>query len=74
MRGAAVLDGARGKPPVDVDAVARLAGRVGDLLLEGDYSLIELNPVVVTPTGATALDALACHLSPVNRQPVPEQR
>ena len=31
LRGAALLDGARGRPPVDVDAAARLAGRVGDL-------------------------------------------
>ncbi|MEA2466538.1 MAG: hypothetical protein QOJ57_664 [Thermoleophilaceae bacterium] len=59
LHGAALLRGARGRPAVDVGAVARLAARVGDLLLEDDFDLIELNPVIATGTGAVAVDALA---------------
>ena len=39
-------------------AVAELAARVGELLLEHGLSLLELNPVVATPDGAVALDAV----------------
>lgn len=59
LRGAALLDGARGRGPVDVGAVARLASRVGELLLERDFDLIELNPVLAGSSGAVAVDALA---------------
>jgi acetyl-CoA synthetase len=62
LRGAALLDGARGRPPADVHGLARLAASVGDLLLDGGYELIELNPVVVSEQGAVALDALVRHL------------
>jgi succinyl-CoA synthetase beta subunit len=44
---------------VDIGAVSRLAARVGELLLEGDFDLIELNPVIATAEGAVAVDALA---------------
>jgi succinyl-CoA synthetase beta subunit len=41
-------------------AVAELGARVGDLLLENGLSLLELNPVSVSPAGAVvALDAVA---------------
>jgi hypothetical protein len=50
---------------VDVRAVAALASRVGQLLLDGDYELIELNPVV----GGVALDALACRTPALERTP-----
>lgn len=59
---AAVLDGVRGAPPVDRDALVALllavAGpgglveRLGDDLLE-----LECNPIVASPAGAVALDA-----------------
>jgi acetyl-CoA synthetase (ADP-forming) len=52
---------------IDVPAVAQLAARVGDLLLDGGFDLIELNPVVATATGAVAVDALAC------RSPTPDR-
>ena len=55
-----VLDGVRGAPPSDVDAVARalsrlsvLAGDLGGLLDEMD-----VNPVKVSTTGCVAVDAL----------------
>jgi succinyl-CoA synthetase beta subunit len=59
LRGAALLQGVRGQPGIDIGAVARLASRVGELLLERDFDLIELNPVVAGPNGAVAVDALA---------------
>jgi succinyl-CoA synthetase beta subunit len=43
-----------------VDAAAELAARLGDLLLERNLRLIELNPVVVHHRGCVAVDALAC--------------
>ena len=58
LRGASALGG-RGGTPVDLDAVASLAARVGSLLPEAGLDLIELNPVVVHREGCVALDALA---------------
>ena len=59
LRGAAALDGGRGRDAVDVDAVAELAAGVGSLLLESGLDLIELNPVAVQEAGCIALDAVA---------------
>jgi acyl-CoA synthetase (NDP forming) len=60
LRGHALLAGARGRPRVDtkalvevVMAVARLAAACGDRLAE-----LDLNPVVVRPHGAVAVDSL----------------
>ena len=59
LRGAGLLTGGRGRPPLDVSAAAALAAGVGRLLLERELDLIELNPVLVHETGAIAVDALA---------------
>ena len=59
LRGSTILDGGRGREPVDVDAAATLASRVGALLLESRLELVELNPVAVNGRGCVALDALA---------------
>jgi acyl-CoA synthetase (NDP forming) len=60
LRGYALLDGARGRPKGDLEAlldviesVARLAEAAGSRLSE-----LDLNPVVVTPQGAVAVDSL----------------
>ena len=60
LKGAALLEGARGRPKGDVRAlvgvvmaVARLAAACGDRLEE-----LDLNPVVVRSKGALAVDAL----------------
>jgi acetyl-CoA synthetase len=53
LRGAARLQ------RIDVPAVARLAARAGELLLEAGLHEIELNPVLAYPDGALAVDALA---------------
>ncbi len=58
LRGAPLLMGGRGAAPVDMAAVAKLAERVGEVLVEESVELIELNPVVVGPSGAVAVDAV----------------
>jgi hypothetical protein len=58
LRGAPLLLGGRGRTAVDVAAVARLAQRLGEILLEGGFSLIECNPVLAGPGGAVAVDAV----------------
>ena len=59
LRGAPLLTGARSAAPVDLAAVARMAQRVGELLLEESLELLELNPVLAAPGGVVAVDATA---------------
>jgi Acyl-CoA synthetase (NDP forming) len=62
LRGRALLDGVRGAPPVDVDALVEVVVRVQRMALElGDeISELDINPLMVLPRGqgAVALDAL----------------
>jgi len=59
LKGAALLAGLRGAPSVDVRAVARVAATLGQLMLEEPaLQDIEINPLMVYPSGAVALDAL----------------
>jgi hypothetical protein len=58
LRGAPLLFGGRGQPPVDVGALSRLAQRTGEVLLEASLTLVELNPVVVGEERAVAVDAV----------------
>jgi len=62
LRGRALLDGFRGQPAVDKEALVKLllavggSGGVVDTL--GDrFEEFELNPVIATPDGAVAVDA-----------------
>ena len=58
LRGAALLTGARGRPPVDVDAVADVVARLSELAAaHPEISEIECNPVAAMPDRAIALDA-----------------
>ena len=54
-----LLDGYRGRPKADMSAVARIAVALGARML-ADESLeeIEINPILVRPEGAVAVDAL----------------
>ncbi|WP_405657614.1 acetate--CoA ligase family protein [Streptomyces sp. RK9] len=66
LRGRALLDGVRGAPPADLDALVEVVLRVQRMSLELGDTLAELdiNPLLVLPRGqgAVALDALAvCH-------------
>jgi acyl-CoA synthetase (NDP forming) len=57
LRGAALLDGHRGRPAADRDALHALVRRTGDLLASHpQLSEIDLNPVLARPDGAVAVD------------------
>jgi acyl-CoA synthetase (NDP forming) len=60
LRGAALLDGARGQPPVDLEAVvgaalalAEFGADAGDQVAE-----VDVNPLIAYPDGVIAVDAL----------------
>ncbi|MFN3281666.1 MAG: acetate--CoA ligase family protein, partial [Tabrizicola sp.] len=54
-----LLDGYRGRPKADMDAVAAMAVRLGALMqAEASLEEIEINPVMVRESGAVAVDAL----------------
>ncbi len=59
LRGAPLLLGARGVEPVDLDAVAVAAARIGEVAIAERMALIEVNPLIATADGCLALDALA---------------
>ncbi|MDT0438079.1 MULTISPECIES: acetate--CoA ligase family protein [Streptomyces] len=63
LRGRALLDGVRGRPPADVEALVEVVLRVQRMALElgSDLAELDINPLVVLPQGqgAVALDALA---------------
>ncbi|WP_405839234.1 acetate--CoA ligase family protein [Streptomyces platensis] len=63
LRGRALLDGVRGAPPADLDALVETVLRVQRMALElgDDLAELDINPLVVLPRGqgAVALDALA---------------
>ncbi|MFF8728043.1 acetate--CoA ligase family protein [Streptomyces sp. NPDC015171] len=62
LRGRALLDGVRGRPPADVEALVEVVLRVQRMSLELGSHIAELdiNPLMVLPRGqgAVALDAL----------------
>jgi len=59
LKGAALLGGMRGAPPLDVRAVAATAAVLGRIIrTASDLREIEINPLVVYPAGVVALDAL----------------
>jgi acetate---CoA ligase (ADP-forming) len=55
-----LLDGVRGAPPCDVDALARAVSRLSVLAVElGDrIAELDINPMIVSPSGCVAVDAL----------------
>jgi succinyl-CoA synthetase beta subunit len=60
LRGRAVLDGVRGAAPADLDAVAAVIARAGDLALAlgDDLESLEINPLRVDGATIEALDAV----------------
>ena len=62
LRGAAILKGARGQPPCDLDALAVALSRLSVFAAaqRGQFTSIDINPLLVRPEGqgAAALDAL----------------
>jgi acyl-CoA synthetase (NDP forming) len=59
LRAAPLLTGGRGCPAVDLGAAARFGSRLGELALEHDLDLLEVNPALASPQGCIALDAVA---------------
>jgi acyl-CoA synthetase (NDP forming) len=58
LRGAPLLVGARGHPPLAVGAAASVAVALSQLAVEhAAIAELEINPLLVTPTGVLALDA-----------------
>jgi acyl-CoA synthetase (NDP forming) len=60
LRGRRLLDGQRGRPPLDVGAAVEAIVRFGELAADlGDLvAEIDVNPLVVLPQGVCALDCL----------------
>jgi acetate---CoA ligase (ADP-forming) len=60
LRGAAVLEGARGSEPADLDALAGVIARLGDLAVALGESLesLEVNPLLVQGAAIEAVDAV----------------
>jgi hypothetical protein len=62
IKGAAVLEGARGAPPADTHALAEALSYLSRFAAaqRGQFTSIEINPLLVRPRGAgvAALDAL----------------
>ncbi|HEY2480370.1 MAG TPA: acetate--CoA ligase family protein [Solirubrobacterales bacterium] len=59
LRAAPLLTGARGGRAADLSAAARFGSRLGELALEHDLDLLEVNPALASPDGCVALDAVA---------------
>jgi acyl-CoA synthetase (NDP forming) len=60
LRGFPLLEGARGRKPVDVGALVDVIMNVQRLAMDlaGDVRELDINPLIVRPRGAVALDAL----------------
>jgi len=76
LRGAAVLAGARGRPPADLDALSAVIVRVGDLAvaLGDELESIEVNPLRVDGSVIEALDAVVTWRDPRRDSTPKEQR
>lgn len=65
LRGAALLTGARGRPPLDVPAAAEACAAISRVAAEHpELDEIEVNPLLVLPSGAVGLDARVVHSQP----------
>ena len=60
IRGRAVLDGARGAPPADIEALANAISALSIFAAENSDNIqtIDINPFIALPKGALAVDAL----------------
>lgn len=59
LRAMRLLEGYRGRPPADVDALADAVSAIGGLVARREgIAEIDANPVLATPEGVIALDAL----------------
>ena len=60
LKGFTLLEGVRGRGRLDVDALVDTVMKVQRLALDlaGDVRELDINPLVIRPRGAVALDAL----------------
>jgi acyl-CoA synthetase (NDP forming) len=60
IKGSALLDGYRGQPACDKEGLARTIARLSDFAVEfsGEIEELDINPLLVSPDGVIALDAL----------------
>jgi acetyl-CoA synthetase (ADP-forming) len=56
-RGVKIMKGFRGRPPLDMDAMADIIVTVSEVIATGLFRTIDLNPVSLYPKGAMVLDA-----------------
>ena len=72
LKGFKLLEGVRGAKPADVDALVDTIMNVQRLALDlaDDVRELDINPLVVRPRGAVALDALV--VKQVTAEPLPE--
>ncbi len=60
LRGAALLRGVRGRPAIDLDAASAAVATISRVAAaHPEIAELEVNPLLVTPSGACALDARA---------------
>ncbi len=59
LTAAPLLTGGRGGEAVDLAAAATAASRIGEALIDQGLALLEVNPLIVSPAGAVAADAVA---------------
>jgi acyl-CoA synthetase (NDP forming) len=58
LRGSKILQGVRGKPPVDLASIINILINVSDLMMEHDViNQLDLNPVIVYSDGVCAVDS-----------------
>ncbi len=60
LKGRKLLEGVRGQAPVDIDALVDTVMKVQRLAMDlaGEVRELDINPLVIRPRGAVALDAL----------------
>jgi acyl-CoA synthetase (NDP forming) len=57
LKGYKLLEGARGKPPADLDSITNILTNVSDLMMEHEaINQLDLNPVIVYSDSACAVD------------------
>ena len=60
VRAVGILEGARGNPAADLEALVQCLIRVSQLMMDFPEIIeLDINPLVASPSGATALDARA---------------
>jgi acyl-CoA synthetase (NDP forming) len=57
IKGSRILEGVRGKPPADIDAIVNVLLSVSNLMIEHDrISQLDLNPIMAYSDGVCAVD------------------